>query len=134
MCPFQSLNLFLYDQALKIVIRSTTMDKDNNQLKKLKLTGITALKYKRYNIILHRPLHEGRERIKIRISVFLVTHPLVSKISLATRTLLLDKTLFLGRTILKLHLIYQRGGLNKPTTSVIREPNGISFNNKGCNS
>ena len=70
------------------------MDKDNNQLKKLKLTGITALKYKRYNIILHRPLHEGRERIKIRISVFLVTHPLVSKISLATRTLLLDKTLF----------------------------------------
>ena len=39
-------------------------------------------------------LKEGRERVRTRISVFLASDPRISKISIATRTPILDKELF----------------------------------------
>ena len=44
--------------------------------------------------MLNKLLRERRERVQLRISIFLSMYPLVSTISLATRTLLLDPTLF----------------------------------------
>ena len=44
--------------------------------------------------MINKLLREGRARVQLRISVFLSTYPLVSTISLTTRTLLLDLTLF----------------------------------------
>ena len=52
-------------------------------------------------------LKEGRERVRTRISVFLASDPRISKISIATRTPILDKELFfrLDDLTITFHLI-----------------------------
>ena len=94
MRPFQSLNIFLFNQALRIVKWSRSRDTYLHELTRLKTTSITAKTYRKYITRLDNELRKTREQVQLRISVFLATYPLVSKISLATRTLLLDSTLF----------------------------------------
>ena len=94
MRPFQALNIFLFNHAISIVKWSGSRDTYLHALTRLKTTLTTAKIYLKYITRLDNELRETRARVQLRISVFLVTYPLVSKISLATRTLLLDPTLF----------------------------------------
>ena len=94
MRPFQALNIFLFNQALQIVKWSGSRDTYLQALTRLKKTATTAKKYRKYIRRLDNELREARARVQLRISIFLASYPLVSKISLATRTLLLDPTLF----------------------------------------
>ena len=64
------------------------------KLKELKPTLVTALKYTKNTNMINTLLREGRTRVQLKISGFPLTYPLVSTISLATRTLMLDPTLF----------------------------------------
>ena len=63
-------------------------------LTKLKQTSTTTKTYHKYITRLNKELREARARVQLRISIFLAMYPLVSTLSLATRTLLLDPTLF----------------------------------------
>ena len=94
MRPFRALNIFLYNQSLQIVKWSGSRNTYLQALTKLKQTSITAKTYRKYITRLDKELRKARAQIQLRISIFLATYPLVSKISLATRTLLLDPTLF----------------------------------------
>ena len=94
MRPFQALNIYLFNQALRIVKWSGSRDTYLHALTRLKTTSTTAKNYRKYITRLDNELREARARVQLRISVFLATYPLVSKISLVTRTLLLDPTLF----------------------------------------
>ena len=94
MRPFQVLNIFLFNQALRIVKWSGSKDTYIYALTRLKTTSTTAKTYRTYITRLDNELRRARARVELRISVFLATYPLVSKISLATRTLLLDPTLY----------------------------------------
>ena len=94
MKPFRALNILLYNQALQIVKWSASRDTHLQALKGLKQTSTTAKTYRKYITRLNKELREERARVQLRISVFLATYPLVSTLSLATRTLLLNPTLF----------------------------------------
>ena len=94
MRPFKALNIFPFNQALRIVQWSGSRDTYLHALTRLKTSSTTAKTYRKYIIRLDKELRETRAQVQLRISVFLATYPLVSKISLATRTLLLDPTLF----------------------------------------
>ena len=102
MRPFQSLNIFLYHQALQTVKWSMSRDVYLHALKGLKQTSTTAKTYRKYTTRLNRELRERRSRVQLRISVFLATYQLVSTLSLVARMLLLDPTLFDRPTDLKL--------------------------------
>ena len=94
MRPFWALNFFLYNQALQIVKWSGSRDTYLQVLMKLKQTSTTAKTYCKYITRINKELREAWARFQLRISIFLATYPLVSTISLATRTLLLGPTLF----------------------------------------
>ena len=94
MRPFQALNNFLFNQALRIVKWSGSRDTYLHALTRLKATSTIAKTYRKYITRLDNELRETRAQVQLRISVFLATYPLVSKICFATRTLLLDPTLF----------------------------------------
>ena len=94
MRSFQSRNIFLYHQALQIAQWSASRDAYLHALKGLKQTSTTAKMYRKCTTRLNKELREERARVQLRISVFLATYPLVSTLSLATWTLLLDPTLF----------------------------------------
>ena len=94
MRPLKALHIFLFNQALRIVQWSGSRDTYLHKLTRLKTSSTTAKTYRKYIIRLDKELRETRTQVQLRISVFLATYPLVSKISLATRTLLLDPTLF----------------------------------------
>ena len=92
--PLQAFNMFLQVQAREIVKWFTSLDKYTDKLAKLKPSGSLVQKFKRLMIRLEGLLREGRENTRIIISVFMVVYPRAYKISLATRTLLLDQMLF----------------------------------------
>ena len=94
MRPFKALNIFLFNQALRIVKWPGSRYTFLHALTRLKTTSTTTKTYRKYITRLDNELRETRAQVQLRISVFLATYPLVSKISLATRTLLLDPTLF----------------------------------------
>ena len=94
MRPFRALNIFIFDQALQIVKWSGSRDTYLHALTRLKQTSTTAKKYRKYITRLNKELREARGRVQLRISIFLASYPLVSNTSLATRTLLLNPTLF----------------------------------------
>ena len=94
MRPFRALNIFIFDQALQIVKWSGSRDTYLHALTRLNQTSTTAKKYRKYITRLNKELREARGRVQLRISIFLASYPLVSNTSLATRTLLLNPTLF----------------------------------------
>ena len=94
MKPFRALNIFLYNQVLQIVKWSASRDTYLQALTGIKQISTTAKTYRKYITRLNKELRKGRARVQLEISIFLATYPLVSTLSLATRTFLLDPTLF----------------------------------------
>ena len=69
--PFRSLNIFLQNHARHIIQYSTMLVKCQDILTKLIPAETTSRRLKQYTARVTKLLREGRERVRIRISVYL---------------------------------------------------------------
>ena len=92
--PFRSLNIFLQTHARHIIQFSTMLVKCQDILTKLRPAETTSRRLKQYTARITKLLREGRERVRIRISVYLALYLRISRINLVRTDVSVGQELF----------------------------------------
>ena len=92
--PFRSLNIFLQNHARHIIQYSTMLVKCQDILTKLRPAETTPRRLKQYTARVTKLLREGRECVRIRISVYLALYLRTSRINLVHTDASVGRELF----------------------------------------